>query len=306
MNFSPHSVLVLLALSVTPALADVALPGASYSVDAVLNPSAAGTDAWIYEETTPGNLTLTNAVGNLHGVLGGHAGAPGGNVELFPASETAAYIDSSAGTAFATASPVTLSGTAGSTAFTFRSLNGNDWFGSASGYSTLYGAGTLATAWFDGFIDSVASLMNPVAAAGLNSVRGDLFDEWRDSGGFASLSDANIGYVYESTATGGLNFGLEGFLDASPRFREFLQDAGYGMFAAFVPDGIQYSEVVMLDDEAYYSFLNGTPSGVQLDDAPFHSYTADFAFTKQVPEPSGLGLAAVALASGLFARRRVV
>jgi hypothetical protein len=304
MKFSPFRFLIIPALSVAVSQADTQLPNAVYSNNAVLTPSAPGTDFWIYEETTPGNLALTNVAGNLQSVLGGHAGSPGGNVELFPTSEHAVYADSSAGGAFASASPVTLAGSAGSSVFSFRSLNGNDWFSSASGFSNIYGSATLATAWFDGFIDSVASLMNPVSAAGLVSVKGDLFNNWRDSGGFASLSDANIGYIYESTATGDLNFGLEGFADASPRFRQFLDDAGYGAFVAFVPDGIQYSEVVMLDGEAYYSFLNATPSGVQLDDVPFNSYTADFAFVKTVPEPSSLLLIGAAGGLAVLRRRR--
>lgn len=46
-------------------------------------------DFWIYEETIPGNPALKNNVANLHGVLAGHAGAPGGNVEFFPTITTA-------------------------------------------------------------------------------------------------------------------------------------------------------------------------------------------------------------------------
>jgi hypothetical protein len=303
MKISSLSLIIGAVSIASPALADTNLSGAIYSNNAILTPSVMGTDAWIYEETTPGNLTLTNSGSQLNAVLGGYAAAPGGNVELFPQSETSAYTsDSSASSAFANTVPVKLTGTAGSTAFAFRSLNGNDWFGSASGYNNTYGADTLATAWFNGFVDSVASLIpNPVVAAGLNAARADLFADWRDSGAFASLSDPNIGYVYENA--GQLNFGLEGFLDASPRFREFLAESGYAAFAAFVPDGIQYSEVVMLNDEAYYSFLDGTASGVQLDDAPFNSYTADFAFAV-VPEPSSMALLGAAGVLTFFRRRR--
>lgn len=283
---------------------DVTLPGAIYSTNAVISPSNPGTDYWLYEETSPGNLTQTNAPGQLTEVLRGHAGASGGNVELFAMSELLIYQDSTLTGEFASVAPVTLSGTAGSVDFTFRSLNGQDWFGTGSGYDTSYGAATLATEWFNDFITSVTSLMtDPFAAAGVNLLRANLFNQWRDAGGFASLSDANIGYVYQDGATGELNFGLEGFLDASPRFRQFMQDAGYGGFSDLVPDGIQYSEVVMVDEVPYYSFNNATASGVQLDDAPFHSYTGTFAFAV-VPEPSGVMLAGFAAALGCLRRRR--
>jgi hypothetical protein len=273
--------------------ADVGLPGAIYSTDAVVSPSVAGSDFWIYEEATPGNLILTNDAAQLHAVLEGHAGAPGGNVELFSQSEFPEYLDAGSGGAFASVAPVYLSGTAGTFAFEFRSLNGTDWFGSPSGYDTSYGASTLATEWFDAFIDSVSAISNPFVGSVLNANRSVLFDQWRDAGGFASLSDANIGYVYQDGVGGDLHFGLEGFLDASPRFRQFLADAGYGLAAGFVPDGIQYSEVVMLNGEVYYSFGNATASGVQLDDAPYHSYTGDFEFVASAPEPGGALLIAV-------------
>ncbi len=294
---------LLLSLCV-PVFADTPLPGVQYSTDAVIAPSGAGTDFWMYEEATPGNLARADHSANLHDVLSGHAGAPGGNVELFPTSEWPVFADASAAGAFASVIPTTLVGTAGASAFVFRSLNGNDWFGGGSGYNTSFGAPTLATQWFNGFIDSVVGAMtDPMAAAGVSMFRATLFDEWRDAGGFASLSDANIGYVYENTS-GEIQFGLEGFLDASPRFRQFLNDSGYAGFSEFVPDGIQYSEVVMLNDEAYYSFGNGTPSGVQLDDAPFNSYTADFAFTEQVPEPSAISVVILALVPAMLRRKR--
>lgn len=248
----------------------------------------------------------TDNAANLHDVLSGHAGAPGGNVELFPTSEWPVHADASMTGAFATAMPTTLTGTAGASSFAFRSLNGNDWFGTGSGYDTSFGAATLATQWFNSFVDSVAGLMtNPFVAAGFSAARADLFETWRDSGGFASLSDANIGYVYGSeTGDGTVHFGLEGFLDASPRFRELLTEAGHGGFAAFVPDGIQYSEAVILNDEVYYSFNNATPSGVQLDDEPFNSYTANFDFTSTVPEPSAVLCLLIGAGATALRRRR--
>ncbi|TLD72145.1 PEP-CTERM sorting domain-containing protein [Phragmitibacter flavus] len=278
---------IAVAMSVqTTVKADEALPGAMYSTDAVVTPGTVGNEFWIYEESTPGNLVLTNDAGQLHAVLRGHAGAPGGNLELFAWSELPGYVDASSGGAFATVVPVTLSGVAGAFAFEFRRLNGTGWFGSTSGHDTTYGASTLATEWFDGFMDHVAALSGGFVAAVLNANRGGLFDDWRDAGGFASLSDPNIGYVYQDGVGGNLRFGLEGFLDASPRFQQFLTDAGYGAVAGFVPAGIQYSEVVMLNGAAFYSFGNATSSGVALND-PFQSYTGTFAFVSSVPEPGG-------------------
>lgn len=296
--------LPFLLLGLTQASADQTLAGAAYSTDAVISPSSPGSDFWLYEEQTPSNLALTNNPANLISVLQGHAGAPGGNIEIFPLSETSTYADMSVTGAFANTTPITLSGTAGTASFTFRSLNGQDWFNTGSAYDTSYGVANLANQWFNGFIDSVISKMsNPGVIAGINASRSSLFDDWRDTGGFNGLSDANIGYVYQEVSSGDLKFGLEGFIDASPRFRQFMADNGYGAFVSFVPDGIQYSEVVILNGVVHYSF-EATPSGVQLDDAPYNSYTGTSAFTVQTPEPSGAMLALMTFSLALLRHRR--
>ena len=282
--------------------ADPLLPGAAYSTDVAVT-GVAHQDYWIYEESPAGSgvLVQTDNALNLISVSQGFSpGNVGGNVELFVLSDTATYTESyAAGSAFATANSIHLTGTAGGLAFDFRSLNGQDWFFDGSSYNTTYGANNLATRWFNDFSAYLATAGSPLGA--IFSGNATVFNALAGSGMFQTLSDPNIDYVY--ALNNQLFFGLGDFLNETPRLKDLMTAAGYGSFTGLLPDGLQYSEVVILNGEVYYSFGSAVPSGVLLSDG---SYDATTPFATPVPEPGSILLVALGLSIRLMKRQRLV
>jgi hypothetical protein len=271
----------------------------TYSVDAVVN-APASTQFYVYREGTPGQLVLDNAH-PVTSALQGTANAAGGNVELFATGDLDPnYQDPANGQPFATAPLVSLTGTANNAAFTLTSLNGTSWFTTTGGaYDISCGAANLATAWFNQFVDAVTARMtNAILIGAVNASRATIYDTFRDGGGFTELSDPNISHLYEDA--GMFNIGLAGFIDQSPRLRAMLPD-----FAAFIPNGVQASEVVMVNGVARYSF-SAVPSGVTLDD-DFQSYTGTYVIlapAPPIPEPTAFGMVAVAGIAATVRRKR--
>lgn len=130
-----------------------------------------------------------------------------------------------------------------------------------------------------------------------------MFDTFRDNGGFQQQSDPNISYVEVSGNE--LKVGLGGFIDIKPRVTALVANAT-GILEAFVsgliPNGIQSSEVVLIDGVASYSF-DAVESGVVLDDG-VDSYTATYEVATNVPEPSSAMLILVGAGAVALRRRR--
>ncbi len=271
----------------------------TYSVDAVVT-APAPTQFYVYRENAPGQLVLDNT----HPVttaLQGTAGAAGGNVELFATGDLDPnYQDPANGQPFSSVPLVSLTGTANNAAFTITSLNGSSWFTTTGGaYDTSFGAANLANVWYNQFIDAVVSKMtNALLIGAVNASRGTIYDLFRDQGGFTEFSDPNISHLFEDA--GQFNIGLAGFIDQSPRLRSLLPD-----FAAFIPDGVQASEVVMVNGVPRYSF-SAVPSGVTLNDT-FGSFTGTYVIlapAPQIPEPAVTGLSLLAGLALLHRRER--
>jgi hypothetical protein len=271
----------------------------TYSVDAVVT-APAPTQFYVYREGAPGQLVLDNTH-PVTGALQGTANAAGGNVELFATGDLDPdYQDPANGQPFATVPLVSLTGTANNAPFALTSLNGTTWFTTTGGaYDVAYGASNLATTWFNQFADAVVAKMTNALLIGLvNANRATIYDTFRDGGGFTELSDPNISHLYEDA--GMFNIGLAGFIDQSPRLREMLP-----AFAAFIPDGVQASEVVMVNGVPRYSF-SAVPSGVTLDD-DFQSYTGTYVIlapAPPIPEPAATGTLAVAGIALCLRRKR--
>lgn len=277
----------------------------TYSVDAMVN-APAPTLFYVYKEGSPGIIVLDNTY-PVTSALMGTANAAGGNVELFATGDAdPLYEDPANGQPFSTVPLVSLTGTANGAAFNLTSLNGTLWFTTTGGgsYSLAYGANNLANTWFNGMMDTVIAKMtqqniNPAVIAAVNGSRASIFDAFRDAdgGGFTELSDPNISHLYEDA--GQFNIGLAGFMDQSPRLR-----ALFPQFEAFIPDGVQWSEVVMVNGQPLYSFT-GVPSGVLMNDN-FSSFNATYivmAPAPQIPEPATFSLSLLA-AAALLRRRR--
>lgn len=271
----------------------------TYSTNAIVT-APSPTQAYIYREATPGNLVLDNSAPVTTALLG-TAGAAGGNVELFATGDQdPQYANPANGQPFSTVPLVTLTGTANNAPFNVSSLNGTAWFTTTGGggYSLAYGATNLANQWFTDFVNNglIPKLGGNAILIGLvNGNRASIFDTFVAQGGFTELSDPNISHLYEDA--GQFNIGLAGFLDQSPRLRVLLPD-----FAAFIPNNIQFSEVVLVNGVPKYSFA-AVPSGVALDDQ-FGSFNGTYVVTApalQIPEP---GTAAMALLAGLGLLRR--
>ena len=286
---------ILLSLAASAAT----VSAVTYSTNAVVN-APSPTQAYIYKEQPAGTIVLDNAY-PVTSALQGTAGAAGGNVELFATGDSdPAYLSPAAGGAFATVPLVTLSGSANNAPFVLSSLNGASWFTTTGGggYSTVWGATNFANVWFNGLLDAlIVKANNAIFTLGVNQNRATLYDSFRDAGGFTETSDPNISYLYEDG--GQFHIGLAGFMDQSPRLRVL-----FPTFANFIPNGLQWSEVVMVNGVPLYSFV-GTPSGVVMNDN-FGSFNATYALTApapQVPEP---GTAALLLlpAAAMLRRRR--
>lgn len=284
-----------------PLLVATSASAVTYSTDAIVT-APAPTQSYIYREATPGNLVLDNTH-PVTAALQGTAGAAGGNVELFATGDLdPLYLDPANGQPFSSVALVTLTGTANNAPFTLTSLNGTTWFTTTGGggYSTAYGSVNLANTWFNDFVSNgIIPLLggNALFINLLNSNRPALFNAFRDRGGFTELSDPNISHLYEDG--GQFNIGLAGFIDQSPRLRVLLPE-----YAQLIPDGIQSSEVVMVNGVPKYSF-SAVASGVTLND-DFQSYSGTYVITAPaipVPEPAGVALSALA-GLALLRRRR--
>ncbi len=270
----------------------------TYSVDAIVT-APAPTQSYIYRESPPGTIILDNTH-SVTTALQGTAGAAGGNVELFATGDSdPTYVNPANGQPFSTVPLVSLTGTANNAAFNLTSLNGTIWFTTTGGgpYNIAWGANNFANLWFNQLMDAVAAKMNPAFIGLLNANRQSIYESFRDQGGFAESSDPNISHIYEDA--GQFNIGLAGFIDQSPRLR-----ALFPTFAAFIPNGVQFSEVVMVNGVPRYSFL-AVPSGVVMGDQ-FGSFNGTYVITApapQIPEPATTALALIG-AAALLRRKR--
>jgi hypothetical protein len=270
----------------------------TYSVDAVVT-APSPTQFYVYKEATPGSLVLDNTYPVIAALQGTAANA-GGNVELFATGDLDPnYINPANGQPFSTVPLVSLTGTANNAAFTLTSLNGTTWFTTTGGtYDTAFGANNLANVWFNQVLDAVAAKMTNATFIGLlNANRSTIYTSFRDQGGFTESSDPNISHLYEDG--GQFSIGLAGFLDQSPRLRTL-----FPTFAALIPNGVQFSEVVMVNGVPRYSF-SAVPSGVVLDDQ-FGSFNGTYVITApapQIPEPGAAVLGVLASAACLRRRR---
>ena len=279
-------------------LADTA-SAVTYSLDAIVT-APAPTQSYIYREAPPGALVLDNTY-PVTSALQGTAGAAGGNVELFATGDSdPTYVNPALGQPFSTVPLVSLTGTANNAAFNLTSLNGTLWFTTTGGgsYDIAWGANNFANVWFNQLMDAVAAKMtNAIFIGLLNANRQSIYESFRDQGGFAESSDPNISHLYEDA--GQFNIGLAGFIDQSPRLR-----ALFPTFASFIPNGVQFSEVIMVNGVPRYSFL-AVPSGVVLDDQ-FGSFNGTYVITAaapQIPEPATASLALLGVAA-LIRRKR--
>ena len=289
--FFRASLLSLLAASTAGAV--------TYSVDAIVT-APAPTQFYVYKENTPGSLILDNTY-PITSALQGTANAAGGNVELFATGDLDPnYINPANGQPFSNVPLVSLTGTANNAPFTLTSLNGATWFTTTGGsYDIAFGANNLANVWFNKVLDAVVAKMTNATFIGLlNANRPSIYDAFRDQGGFTESSDPNISLLYEDG--GQFTIGLAGFQDQSPRLR-----ALFPSFAALIPNGVQFSEVVMVNGVPRYSFA-AVPSGVVLDDQ-FGSFNGTYLITApapQIPEPAATSIAAAAGLLLLNRRRR--
>ncbi len=272
----------------------------TYSTDAIVTAPAL-TQFYVYKEAPAGTIVLDNSFPVTSALLG-TAGAAGGNVELFATGDLdPQYTDPANGQPFSTVPLVSLAGTANSAPFTLTSLNGTAWFTTTGGggYSTAYGTGNLANTWFTGMMDAfITKLSNPALIPVVNAARADIYAAFLGAGGFTELSDPNISHLYEDA--GQFNIGLAGFLDQSPRLRQLFPD-----LAAFIPNGIQWSEVVMVNGVPRYSFT-GVTSGVVMNDN-FGSFNATYVITAPaplIPEPAATSLTLLGAAALLRRRRK--
>ncbi len=253
-------------------------------------------DFTVHEESAPGVIIVNNSFDPVQ-ALQGSLGAAGGNVELFRSSDLAPFDDPSAGGLFASADATVLTaGFSDSSTVTVSGLNGQDWFVDASDfYDTAFGADNLANQWFGDFLDAVIDQSNGAVLPFVTGNESDLFDNFRDNGGFAQLSDPNISFI--DTSDSFVSVGLAGFDDSTTRLAGLLGVNSF-ILGQFFPDGIQVSEVARVNGREVYSF-EAIDSGVVLDDG-VDSFSGTFVVT--VPEPSSALFLLVA--GGLVSTRR--
>ena len=272
----------------------------TYSADAVVN-NPPPTLYYVYRETTPGNVILDNSA-SIITALQGTAAAAGGNVELFATGDQdPLYVNAANGQPFSTVPRVTLTGTANNAPFVLSSLNGANWFTTTgNAYDISYGVANLANTWFTQFAASVAARLAPALVPLFNANLPSIYSSFLNAGGFTELSDPNISHLYEDA--GQFNIGLAGFLDQSPRLRVLL--AGQA-FVGFIPNGIQFSEVVLVNGVPRYSFA-AVPSGVILNDQ-FGSFNGTYVITApapQIPEPATTAILGLLAGAACLRRKR--
>jgi len=245
----------------------------------------------IYRDTGAGNpseLAQTFDLGEAVNALSGDATYAGGNIELYTASDGASMAN------FANADRVSLTVDFGAgNQVNLSSLNGQDWFNDGLSYNTSYGANNLANQWFG---DLVGELSNVSASQEVQ-----LFNTFVGAGGFQQLSDPNVSYVEKNGNE--VKVGLGGFIDVKQRFLQLAVASGIDPVTAntTVPDGLQVSEVVIIDGVASYGF-SATDSGVRYDDG-VDSYNANYEVSN-VPEPSSTILSITGLLALSLRRKR--
>lgn len=259
-----------------------------------------GSDTINYIESPPGQLAVDPGAPLLT-ILQGSASAAGGNIELFASSESGAFVSPLAGSPFALVAPTVLTATFDNAqVVNVRSLNGNDWFTVAAGggYDTSYGADNLANQWFGDFLGAMVSQGSAFVPGLIGGNEQNLYNSFLANGGFAQLSDPNISYIELGPST--VTVGLGGFLDAIPQIAHLIGSTEQDLRLLF-PDGLQISELAVVDDVVVYSF-SAVDSGVFLDDG-VASYSATYAQTATaVPEPGIIGL--IVLTPLMLLRRR--
>ena len=258
--------------------------------------------SWVKRLPSESSAMSTTNPADIPTALNGDLWNAGGNVELFASSDNVGFNDASSTGAFANAGRVSIDADFGNgCVVNVSSLNGQDWFTTSGGvYDTGYGADNLANQWFNDFV-SVLNAQTTLGAM-INGNELSIFDGFRDAGGFSQASDPNISYMELSGVD--VTVGLGGFLDASPQIVDMLSAAtgtSSSILSTLVPSGLQVSEVVLIDGEAYYGF-SASDSGVILQDG-LSSYSGTYEVThaKHMPEPSAsllLSLSGVLLCLG--------
>ncbi|WP_292705334.1 NF038130 family PEP-CTERM protein [Nostoc sp. NMS2] len=269
----------------------------------------AASDYLVYDVQGNSTISVNKTSANVQKVLDGNAANPTGNVELRASSEQSGF-DFNKNT--------TLTGQIGGKSITLSSLTAADWFTTASGSSTTYGANNFATTWFNKFYDAAGLASNESTiklALNLPSVtpssyiRQQAYNAFFGIVGFQRSSDPNISYVNQNDTTGDIQIGLAGHLNLKTYYAPLL-----GAFGNFLKDGFQASEVVKVTyndkTDFLYSF-SATASGLTNSlgvgaDGASHSGNYEVSIKgvppAAVPEPSVmLGLLGVA---GVFATQR--
>lgn len=310
MNFQKLVMGASIAISVS-ALATV--PAQAGTLTGATIGGTAASDYYVYDVQGNSTISVDKTSANVQKVLNGNAANPTGNIELRASSEQSGFDNN------AFNKNTSLTGQIGGKSITLSSLTAADWFSTASGLSTTYGADNFATSWFNKFYDAAGLASNESTiklALRLpsdtlsSSIRQQAYNAFFAINGFQRSSDPNISYVNQNDTTGDIQIGLAGHLNLKTYYAPLL-----GPFGNFLKDGFQASEVVKVTyndkTDFLYSF-SATASGLTNSsgvgaDGGSHSGNYEVSIkgvapTKQVPEPSIiLGLLGVA---GVFASQR--
>lgn len=269
----------------------------------------AASDYLVYDVEGNSTKVVDKTLANVRKVLDGNAANPTGNVELRSSSEQVGF-DFTKNT--------TLTGQIGGKSITLSSLTATDWFSTASGLSTTYGANNFANTWFNQFYDAAGLASNESAIklaqklptyTPSSFLRQQAFNTFFNINGFQRSSDPNISYVNQNDTTGEIKIGLAGHYNLKDYYAPLL-----GTLGNFLKDGFQASEVVKVTyndkTDFLYSF-SATASGLTNSsgagaDGKSHSGNYEVSIKGvppvAVPEPSIiLGLLGVA---GVFATQR--
>lgn len=246
-----------------------------------------------------GSQTYANPAASLDSILQGNSSSPGGNLELFGSSETAA-----GAVKFTQGQTVSLSGTVGGQTLTLSSLNVRDWFWDGSAINKNYGANTFANQWFNDFYSNAVPNPSPLFT------QQTAFTQFENLGGFLAASDPNISYI-DQIDSGDINIGLAGHFDLKAFYQRKAASTGDNQLLAFsslIKDGLQASEVVKYTyngtTDYLYSF-DATQSGLLETDGWSHNGNYEVTISgnsEEVPEPI-TGLIAAAGLGGAALRR---
>ncbi len=288
-NFSPYKINKFAALVV--AIVGSTIVGNATTPNSATLSNFSNSGYLIYKDTGVGNpseLMQTSDLSETVNALSGDAIYAGGNIELYTQSDGASMTD------FANADIVSLTVDFGvGNQVVLSSLNGQNWFNDGLSYNTSYGANNLANQWFGDLVGELNNIST--------SDEVQLFNTFRDAGGFQQLSDPNISYVEKDGAA--VKVGLGGFIDVKDRFVQLAIASGIDPVTAnsSVPNGLQVSEVVVIDGVVSYGF-EATDSGVRFNDG-VDSYNANYEVSN-VPEPSSTLLSLVGVIALTIRRKR--